>query len=75
METIYKRLEDADWETAGEQMNRQGYTQLNGILSMQECEELKALYTREDLYRKTITMERYRFGKGNTNISVMLYPH
>lgn len=64
MESIHNRLDQADWAIIREQMNNQGYALLNGILDARECDELKALYNQEERYRKTITMERYRFGKG-----------
>lgn len=64
MEPIHKRLEAADWHTIREQMNSQGYALMQGMLSDAACDELKAGYGTQELYRKTITMERYRFGKG-----------
>lgn len=64
MEPIQKKLEAADWHTIREQMNNQGYALIPGILPPAACDELKAGYGTQELYRKTITMERYRFGKG-----------
>jgi hypothetical protein len=47
-----------------EELHRHGYTILPGILSKDECDALKAVYDNPALYRKTVSMERYRFGAG-----------
>ena len=42
----------------------QGYARIGRMLSNTACEELRALYSSEDLFRSTIEMQRYRFGRG-----------
>lgn len=64
MKDIKERIGQADWQSITAHMNTQGYALLPGILSDKECDELKAGYDEPGHYRKTITMERYRFGKG-----------
>jgi hypothetical protein len=64
MKDIKKRLLAHDWQHAAEQLNDHGYTLLKGILSKEECERLINAYQADNTYRKTIVMERYRFGKG-----------
>jgi hypothetical protein len=64
MLTITERLEAIDWPSIQEDMNRQGYATLPKLLIDHECSELIANYEKPHLYRKTITMERYRFGLG-----------
>jgi hypothetical protein len=64
MKDIKERIGQADWQGITEHMNTRGYALLPGILNSDECDELKAGYDKPGHYRKTITMERYRFGKG-----------
>ena len=45
-------------------MNDKGFSIVSNLLTANQCEELKINYNRPDLYRKTVTMERYRFGLG-----------
>ena len=45
-------------------MHDKGYALVPGFLQSQYCKELISEYTNTDLYRKTITMERHRFGLG-----------
>jgi len=59
-----KNIQTLDWEGAAASLHEHGYALLPGILNVQECRQLKNAYDDPDLYRKTITMERYRFGKG-----------
>lgn len=41
-----------------------GFTVIEPFLSAAECEELRCLWLKDDLYRTTIDMKRYNFGKG-----------
>lgn len=45
-------------------MHDKGYALVPGFLQSQYCKELISEYNNSDLYRKTITMERHRFGLG-----------
>jgi hypothetical protein len=45
-------------------MNEKGYASIPDIITDEDCNELTHLYNNETLYRKTINMERYRFGLG-----------
>jgi uncharacterized protein len=44
-------------------VDKTGFAQISGLLSNDECIDLQSIYT-DDIYRSTINMERYRFGKG-----------
>jgi hypothetical protein len=61
---IEERISHTDWHETGLVMNHKGYALIPGILSPEECRQLIAGYDNPELYRKTITMERYRFGLG-----------
>jgi hypothetical protein len=59
-----KNLQNLDWEDATINLNEYGYALLSGVLGTDECRQLIAQYKDDTLYRKTINMERFRFGKG-----------
>ncbi len=64
MLSIIERLQQQDWEKAAASLHEQGYAVLPNILQKQECDALISAYNADDTYRKTISMERYRFGLG-----------
>lgn len=64
MKDITQRLQQADWETVSETMHSKGFALLPNMLTKEECAQLTASYNTPEFYRKTIVMERYRFGLG-----------
>lgn len=62
--SITTRVENYPWSTVTEHLHNQGYALLPQLLTSEECNGLKASYSHQHLYRKTIVMERYRFGLG-----------
>jgi hypothetical protein len=68
-------------------MDEQGYSIIPGLLDKKECDDLITMYDSGNIYRKTISMERYRFGLGEykyfqyplptfiENIRQTVYPH
>lgn len=63
--SLEKRIESLDWKTLNEELLENGFTVTKPLLTGAECKELKALYGDDDLYRTTIDMKRYNFGKGS----------
>ena len=59
-----ERINDLDWESISESMHKNGYALLPGILTKNDCQQLRERYDSREKYRKTIVMERYRFGLG-----------
>ena len=53
-----------DWNVVIENLNTKGYSSIKNVLSKSECEHFSGLYDDQHLYRSTVDMERYRFGKG-----------
>jgi hypothetical protein len=53
-----------NWPNIYQLLNEKGYATVPGVLSPEECYHLSGLYTDDALYRSTIDMQRYRFGKG-----------
>ena len=64
MQDIIKKIENTDWQSITETMHQNGYAIITNLLSEQQCETLKSEYNNPNAYRKTVVMERYRFGLG-----------
>jgi uncharacterized protein len=64
MKNIQSKLLAVDWNAVKEEINERGFAILSKILSEEQCRELVRNYKNTNSYRKTITMERYRFGLG-----------
>lgn len=63
MENILKRIQEISWTEVAMSLHEMGYAHIANILNDDECEWLKENYNHGD-YRKTVVMERYRFGLG-----------
>ena len=61
---ITDKVKALDWSAITNELHSKGYCQVPKILNEGACEELISLYQRQDLFRKTVLMERHRFGKG-----------
>jgi len=57
-------IDNINWAEVTEAMHQRGYAIVPGLLNDEQCEQLKNSYDNPDLYRKTVVMERYRFGLG-----------
>jgi hypothetical protein len=64
MEQIRSKIENTDWEKLAEGLHQKGYAVIPEFLSAKQCEDLIQLYDNPTVYRKTVVMERYRFGLG-----------
>lgn len=63
MEDIKAKLGAIDWSIVNEEMNEKGYAIVPKILLEAQCDNLIQDYN-ANTYRKTVVMERYRFGLG-----------
>ncbi len=63
MKIIQEKLIAIDWKIVAEEMNERGFCILSGVIADEHCNELVANYD-ANAYRKTVVMERYRFGAG-----------
>lgn len=61
---IENRLNHTDWQAVAASLHDKGYAQLNDVLTPEDCATLIRDYNAPAHYRKTIVMERYRFGLG-----------
>jgi len=58
------RVDQLDWSGAAAAFDDVGIAPVGPILGREECDDLRALYDEEALFRSTIDMARYRFGEG-----------
>jgi hypothetical protein len=61
---VAARLERIDWIRVAQDLDEQGWSHLPGLLSVSDCRALIRQYERDETFRSTIDMERYRFGRG-----------
>src|SRR5690606_30990604 len=59
-----QRLQKINWESVANNMHEKGFSVITNLLTDEECNELVQNYTQPNTYRKTVMMERYRFGLG-----------
>jgi uncharacterized protein len=64
MQMISEEIENLNWPEITENLNQKGFAQINRLITDSQCDNLKYLYTQSSYFRKTIVMERYRFGLG-----------
>lgn len=64
MDAIVKQIRQIDWHHVAENLHRNGYTLIPGILQQRQCHALIDLYQNPTGFRKTVSMEQYRFGIG-----------
>lgn len=64
MPDIKTRIATADWQEITTQLHGHGYALLPAFLNNDECAALIGVYNDGQHYRKTVNMERYRFGRG-----------
>jgi len=62
--SIVTRLQQKDWVKTAAVLHEKGYAVVPDVLTNEECRGLIDNYDAVGRYRKTINMERYRFGKG-----------
>lgn len=62
--SMAQRLAEIAWPEAAAGLWQNGYARLGNVLAPAECEQLRGLYSRTELFRSRIEMARYRFGRG-----------
>ena len=61
---IAARIDAIDWTQASRDLDAQGCTVLKGLLSLEECRALSALYPDDSHFRSRVVMGRHGFGRG-----------
>ena len=64
MNSLIDTIASQDWSRVATDMHAQGYALLPKFLSAEQCLAAQELYAAPNIYRKTVVMERYRFGLG-----------
>jgi hypothetical protein len=62
--TVVPRVDALQWPDITQQLDSEGYARLAPLLSAEECQDLHSLYVDDRLFRSTIDMSRYNFGRG-----------
>ena len=57
-------ISDINWQNIVEAMHEKGFAIIPALLSGDQCTEFINEYNNPNTYRKTVVMERYRFGLG-----------
>ena len=52
------------WEQVSRDLDAEGNAIVKNILSPDECDEVRTLYDRDELFRSRVVMERHGFGRG-----------
>ena len=75
------------WEQVYRDLDAEGNAVIKGLMSPDECDEIRVLYDKENLFRSNIVMERHGFGRGEyryfsyplpdmiATLRTSLYPH
>ncbi|TGK07746.1 prolyl 4-hydroxylase subunit alpha [Leptospira semungkisensis] len=58
------KIDRIDWRDSLDILNEKGFALIPQILSHPDCEQLIRDYGSAELFRKTVSMERFRFGSG-----------
>jgi hypothetical protein len=64
IKSIAERVEAVAWQQVSRDLEAEGNAVINGILSPDECDEVRTLYDRDEMFRSTVVMERHGFGRG-----------
>ena len=84
---IKDEIQQIDWSEVAIDLNQQGHALLPGLVAYSSCDEWMNLYGKDRYFRKTVIMERHRFGVGEyryfnyplpEKVSMLrsaLYPH
>ena len=59
-----KNVIELPWDQIHDQLNTRGHAHVSNLLTPTECNSLIEVYPQENIYRNVISMEQYRFGKG-----------
>lgn len=64
MENLRTKIDFLDWNEISASIHEKGYAIIPKLISEKQCTDLINLYNEPIGYRKTVIMERYRFGMG-----------
>jgi len=85
--SISQRVDAVDWNQVCADLARDGNAIIKRLLSPDECDDVRGLYEKEDLFRSQVIMERHGFGRGEyryfryplpdliAELRAKIYPH
>jgi hypothetical protein len=59
-----QRVDGFDWQRIERDLDQQGHAVMEQLLSPEECRAIARLYSKEDVFRSRVVMERHGFGRG-----------
>ena len=62
--SLQEKIESLDWPNLLRSLDQKGYILIPEVLSKSQCHRLKDLYDHHTAFRKTVLMEKFRFGQG-----------
>jgi hypothetical protein len=65
---IRSRINSLDWPRISASLHESGWARTGEVLTPQECDGLRALYSNDNLFRSKVVMARHRFGLVSINI-------
>ena len=57
-------IDNLNWQQVEDEMHSKGFAIIPGLINNTDCDSLADLYGETGIHRKTVSMERHRFGKG-----------
>ena len=84
--SVTERVEVVEWQQVSKDLDAEGCAMIKSILTPDECDEVRTLYDRDELFRSRVVMERHGFGRGEykyfryplpeliTNLRTEIYP-
>ena len=70
----HRRVETADWDAIAAEINDVGGALLPELMTPAECAAIRGLYPNDKLFRSTVDMSRYCFGRGQYRYFRRPYP-
>jgi uncharacterized protein len=64
VQDVIDKTHQIDWQQIANVLHNKGYAQVSSVLDEAQCQQLVERYDTPERYRKTVVMERYRFGMG-----------
>ena len=61
---VAEQIKALDWTRVSQDLDSQGSAVIERLLSPDECQALRALYPKDDIFRGRVVMARHGFGRG-----------
>ena len=58
------RVDSVPWEQVSRDLDAEGFAIIKSVLSTDECDGIRNLYEKRDIFRSNVVMERHGFGRG-----------